>query len=126
MDWQDIALIAAGMIGSTVAIIHGVLVRRLMIRPLQHGFLADERTAPPVKKLVPLLLDFSAYNWLVGGIALIVAAIWLGQEQKAVAAVLVGSSYLYAAIGNFWGTRGRHFGWMLHAAALGLILFGIL
>jgi hypothetical protein len=39
--------------------------------------------------------------------------------------LLVGSSYLYGALGNLWATRGRHFGWMLYAVALILIAAGV-
>jgi len=35
------------------------------------------------------------------------------------------SSYLFAAIGNCWATRGRHPGWMLYAVALVLIVYGV-
>jgi hypothetical protein len=31
---------------------------------------------------------------------------------------------LFGAIGNLWGTRGRHPGWMLLAAAVVLIVLG--
>ena len=48
-----------------------------------------------------------------------------GPEAKLATAVLVGSSYLVAALGNLWGTRGRHLGWALYAIALALIVFGV-
>jgi hypothetical protein len=32
---------------------------------------------------------------------------------------------LFGALGNLWATRGRHPGWMLMAAALILIVFGV-
>jgi hypothetical protein len=38
--------------------------------------------------------------------------------------LFVGSLYLYGALGNLWGTRGRHPGWMLYSLALVLIGFG--
>ena len=37
----------------------------------------------------------------------------------------VGALYLLGALANLWGTRGRHPGWMLMAAALGLIVVGV-
>ena len=124
MTWQDAALALAGVIGSSVAVFHGVLTQRLMVRPVEALFIADRRIAAPIRRLVPLLLQFSTFNWLLGGLALIAAALWFGQGAKLATGLLVGSSYLYGAVGNLWGTRGRHPGWMLMAAALVLILLG--
>ena len=40
--------------------------------------------------------------------------------------LLVGSMFLYGAVANLWGTRGRHPGWMLMAVAVALIAFDLL
>ena len=69
MVWQDAALAMAGVIGSGVAVVHGILTQRLMVRPVEALFVADGRTARPVRRLVPLLLQFSTFNWLLGGFA---------------------------------------------------------
>src|SRR5260370_27781714 len=76
-------------------------------------------------RMVPALLHFSAWQWALGGLALIAAAIWFEQDARLATGLLVGSSYLYGGLGNLWGTRGRHPGWMLMAAALILIAFGV-
>ena len=34
-------------------------------------------------------------------------------------------AFILGALANLWGTRGRHPGWMLMAAALGLIAVGV-
>ena len=73
---------------------------------------------------MPPLLQFSTFNWLVGGVALIAAAIWLGPGARLATACSSAGSYLFAAVGNSWATRGRHPGWMLMAAALFLIVLG--
>jgi hypothetical protein len=124
MDWREASLAMAGIIGSAVAVVHGILVQRLMVRPFEESFLADKRTAPSVRRLVPMLLHFSTFNWFLGGLALS-AAVWLDQEARLATGLLVGSSYLFGALGNLWATRGRHPGWMLYAVALFLIAFGI-
>jgi hypothetical protein len=54
-----------------------------------------------------------------------VAAAWLGPQARLATALLVGSSYLFGAMGNLWATRGRHPGWLLYAIALGLIVYGV-
>jgi hypothetical protein len=123
MDWHAAALVAAGIIGIGVAIIHGILVQRLMIKSLQ--------TLPPaqfptsVRKVMAMLLHFSTFNWLVGGLALIISAYAFGQEARLVTGILTGSSYLFGALGNFWGTRGRHPGWVLYGLATLLIVYGL-
>lgn len=123
MNWHDAALGMAGVIGSGVAVVHGVLTQRLMVGPFEQ--LADRRIAAPIRRMVPRLLQFSTFNWFVGGLALIVAANSFEQEARLATGLLVGSSYLFGALGNLWGTRGRHPGWMLYAAALVLIVYGV-
>ncbi len=125
MNWQDVALATAGVIGSCVAIVHGILVQRHMVRPIEESFLADGRIAASIQRLVPVLLQFSTFNWFLGGLFLIAAAIWFEHDARLVTSLLVGSSYLFGALGNFWATRGRHPGWMLYAVALILIVFGV-
>jgi hypothetical protein len=123
MNWHDAALGMAGVIGSGVAVVHGVLTQRLMVGPLVQ--LADRPVAAPIRRIVPLLLQFSTFNWFVGGIALIVAANSFEQEARLATGLLVGSSYMFGALGNLWATRGRHLGWMLYAVALVLIVYGV-
>jgi hypothetical protein len=125
MNWQDPALATAGVIGSTVAVVHGILTQRLMVRPFERLALADGRIGAPVRRLVPLLLHMSTVAWFAGGLALIAAATWFGRDLRLATGLFVGGLYLYGALGNLWGTRGRHPGWMLMAAALALIAYGL-
>lgn len=123
MDWQNTALAAAGIIGGAGAIIHGALTQRLMVEPL--AAMAGGPLRGPIRRIVPALLQFSTFNWFVGGLALLAAAYALEPQARLVAGLLVGSSYLYAAVGNLWGTRGRHPGWAIYALALALIGYGL-
>ena len=125
MNWQNAALAMAGVIGSGVAVVHGILVQRLMVKPFEELALADGRIGAPIRRLVPLLLHFSTISWFLGGLALIAAARWLERDARLATGVFVGSLYLFGALGNLWGTRGRNPGWMLMAVALVLIAFGI-
>jgi hypothetical protein len=124
-NWQDAALGMAGVIGCCVAVFHGILTQRPMVRPLEEFFLTDKRISASIKRLVPLLLHFSTISWFLGGLALIVAANWFEQSAKLATGLFVGSLYLFGALGNLWATRGRHPGWLLMAAALMLIAFGV-
>ncbi len=125
MNWQNAALGLAGVIGSGTAVVHGILTQRLMVRPIEALFLADKRTSAPIRRLVPLLLHFSTIVWFLGGLALIAAALWFDRDARLATGLFVGSTYLFGTLGNLWGTRGRHPGWMLMAAALILIVFGV-
>jgi hypothetical protein len=125
MNWQNAALGLAGVIGSGTAVVHGILTQRLMVRPIEALFLSDGRIAAPVRRLMPVLLHFSTIVWFLGGLALIAAALWFDQDARRATGLLVGSTYLFGALGNLWGTRGHHPGWMLMAAALILIAFGL-
>lgn len=125
MNWQDAALTIAGMIGSGVAVVHGILVQRLMVRPIEALAVGENRLSGPVRRLVPLLLHFSTVFWFLGGLALIAAAFWLDEGARLATCFFVGGLYLFGALGNLWATRGRHPGWMLMAAALVLIILAI-
>ena len=125
MNWQSAALGMAGLIGSFVAVVHGILTQRRMVRPIETFLLADRRTSAPIRRLVPLLLHFSTIVWFLGGLTLIAAAVWFDRDAKLATGLFVGSTYLFGALVNLWGSRGRHPGWMLMAAALILIVFGV-
>ena len=124
MTWQNAALGMAGIIGAGVALIHGILVQRLMVRPFEEFALADKRIPGSTRRLVPMLLHFSTINWFLGGLALVAAANWFEQDVRLAVSLFVGGCYIYGAVGNLWATRGRHPGWMLMAAAVVLILLG--
>jgi hypothetical protein len=123
MDRHDAALVAAGLIGGAGAIVHGILTERLIVRPFQER--AATHIPRSTRRLLAMLLHFSAFNWLVGGLVLLVAANTFEREARLVTGLLVGSSYLFAAVGNLWATRGRHPGWVLYGAAVLLIVYGL-
>ena len=125
MNWQNAALGLAGVIGSGTAVVHGILTQRLMVRPIEALFLNAGRTSAVIRRMVPLLLHFSTIVWFLGGLALIAASLWFDRDARLATGLFVGSTYLFGALGNLWGTRGRHPGWMLMAAALVLIAFAV-
>lgn len=125
MNWQTAALGLAGAIGSGVAVVHGVLTQRLMVQPFEALAQNDKRFSATIQRLIPVLLHFSTVAWFAGGIALIAAAIWFDPPARFATGLFVGALYLFGMIGNVWGTRGRHPGWMLLAVALALIVFAI-
>ncbi|MBI1199780.1 MAG: hypothetical protein GC203_18125 [Phenylobacterium sp.] len=123
MTWQDMALGAAGIVGAGVAVIHGALTQRFIVRPLEAACRAEPGLRG-VRRLVPVLMHFSTYAWFLSGVALVVAAGWMAPQARLVTAALVGAGYLFGAVGNFWATRGRHPGWMMMSLALALLIAG--
>lgn len=122
MHWQNAALVAAGLIGASVAVFHGVLVQRLMVRPIDE-LARERRLRGPASRLVAPLLQFSTVVWFGGGLALAAAPL-MHREARLAVCVMIGATYLFGAVGNFAATRGRHPGWMLMALALVLIALG--
>lgn len=118
---QNVALSLAGLIGATTAIVHGILTDRMMVKPIERRLANDSGVSMTIRRIVPPLLQYSTYSWLIGGIALVIAANVAGAETRLAISLLVGSMFLYAAVANLWGTRGRHPGWVLMAVAVGLI-----
>ena len=82
MNTHDWALALAGVIGSGVAIVHGILTKRLMVTPFQH--LAEGNFGASTRRLVPLLLQFSTFNWFIGGIVLVIAAVFFQRQARLV------------------------------------------
>ncbi|MCM3538207.1 hypothetical protein [Priestia endophytica] len=121
MDWQSIALTMAGVIGGGTAVIHGMLMQRLIIRPIEAVFVADRRISAPLQRLVLLLLHFTTLNWLLSGLA----AIWFEENVRLATGLLAGSSFLYAAIISLWVMRRLHPSWILMTVAFILIVLGL-
>ncbi len=114
------AFVVAGCIGASVALLHGVLMQRLMVVPILAGSNYPETT----RRLLPVLLQFSTFCWFLGGIALIATPVFPDRSSVLTTALVVASFYLFGAVGNFWGTRGRHPGWALLTVCIALIAWG--
>ncbi|PSH68486.1 hypothetical protein CU102_11955 [Phyllobacterium brassicacearum] len=122
MDSHSTALMAAGVIGGGTAIAHGVLLRRLIIRRIDPLLVADGAI---LRRLIPPLLQFTTFNWLLSSFALIAAAMWSGDEVKLAVSFFAASSFLFGALGALWGTRRPHPSWILMTAALAMIIYGV-
>lgn len=123
MSWHNVSLQLAGLIGAVVAVVHGIIVQRLIVVPFQRAGSADRLFSPVVQRLVPPLIHFSTVVWFAGGVALVLAT-QLDPAARLSISLMVGTTFLFGALGNFWATRGAHPGWVLMAIALALIAFG--
>lgn len=114
---RDIALQSAGLLAILVAILHGALAE-LQVFPKVR--IASPRT----RRLLRMVWQASTVDWICIG-ALLIAAPALGSESARhgiIAAAIV--AYGYAAIGNAVASRGRHPGWCLMGAVVGLSVAG--
>lgn len=122
LDVHDAALLAAGAVAALTAVVHGVLMQRHMVRPYEA---LASRAPDASRKLTVALLHFTTFNWLLSGLALVVAAFWLDGPMRVAVAILPASSFLYAVLGNMIATRARHMGWVLYGLALALTVYGV-
>ena len=83
-----------------MAVVHGVLVQRFMVKPFEEFALADKKIAGSTRRLVPLLLHFSTISWFLGGLALVAAANWFGPDARLTICLFVGGTYMFGAIIN--------------------------
>ncbi|MBJ7439390.1 MAG: hypothetical protein JHD35_10240 [Sphingopyxis sp.] len=118
------ALLVAGVVGASVATLHGILMQRHMVRPIDAA-LARSHSPAAIRRLVSPLLHISTIAWFLGGLALIVVGSGLAPNLRFAVTWVVGGFYLHAMVANCWATRGRHPGWMLMAVALALIAAGV-
>ena len=79
MDLHGAALVIAGIVGSTVAIVHGVVTQRVMVRPVHE--LTAGKLPQSIRRLVAALLHFSTFNWFVSGLALLIAVYSFGGKR---------------------------------------------
>ena len=98
MDLHNTALVVAGVVGSTVAIVHGFIMQRLIVRPIHE--LTVGQLPSTIRRLVAGLSHFTTFNWFVSGLGLLIATYSFGREARLATGFLVGSSYLFGALVN--------------------------
>jgi hypothetical protein len=65
--WRDLALASAGTIGVIVALAHGLIMHRIIVRPLNEVIGSRRLLSRAGARLVPPLLHMSTFTWFVGG-----------------------------------------------------------
>lgn len=108
----------------TVAVIHALVMQRHVVPPVQAAVSESAAVRNSTKRLVTPLLHVSSVSWFVEGAALVAAALLVQGPGRIIICTVAAVSYGYAAVLNAWATRGRHFGWVLMAAAFALIAIG--
>ena len=59
MTWQDAFLALAGLIGGGTAVVHGVLIQRLVVRPYGTFLASAPRTPAAIRRIMPLSIGLS-------------------------------------------------------------------
>jgi len=114
---RDLLLQCSGLAAIVVALVHGVLgetkvFARASIEPKW------------ARTLIRLVWQAGTVAWIGGGV-LLVAAPWMASDQARHWIVATFAAvFAFAALGNAWATRGRHFGWMALGAVVALAVAG--
>lgn len=114
---NDTFLIAAGIGGMLIAMIHGFF---------GHSKLLPRVTGLPrtLRKINAAVFQLSTLYWFAGGVALVAAPFVLSSGERTLIAFAVAFMYLTGAAANLWATRGRHMGWPLLVGVAVLALIG--
>ena len=114
---RDFLLQGAGALAILAALIHAVIgetrvFTRVHIEPAR------------LRTLIWLVWQAFTLAWIACGV-LLLAAPWMGSEPARhwIVAALV-PVFAFAAFANAYASRGRHFGWMVLGAVVGMALAG--
>ena len=115
---RDMLLQTSGVLAIAAAIVHGILAETKV-------FATATVEPPSMRLLLRLVWQCSTIAWIGLGV-LLVAAPYLASPSARSWIIAVGVAVFgFGALGNAWATRGRHFGWMILAAVVGMALAGL-
>jgi len=114
---RDISLQCAGLLAIAAAAIHCVLTETKLF-PLV--------TIEPrrLRTLFRLVWQIPTVAWIAGGVLLIAAPSMGSESARHWMIATFTCLFVFSAVGNAWGTRGKHFGWILLGAVAALAVAG--
>jgi hypothetical protein len=114
---RDILLQAAGVGAIAVALIHGWLGETKIFA---------RATVEPesVRTLIRLVWQAGTVAWIGGGVLLIAAPSMASDPARHWIVATTAVVFAFAAAGNAFATRGRHYGWMALSAVVALAVAG--
>jgi hypothetical protein len=114
---RDLLLQASGLVAIAAALIHGVLGE---IKVFPRATIAP----PQVRTLIRGVWMVGSVAWIGGGV-LLIAAPWMASEPaRHWIVATMAFVFAVAALVNAWAMRGRHFGWIVLSAVVGLAVAG--
>jgi len=114
---HDLLLQLSGLAAIAVALIHGVLGET---KVFARAAIEPER----LRTLLRLVWQAATVAWAGGGVLLIAAPSMASEPARHWIVVTLACVFAFAALGNAWATRGRHFGWMALSAVVALAVAG--
>lgn len=115
---HDLLVQSAGILAVAVSIAHGLIGETKVF--------ARARIEPPhVRLLLRLVWQAGSVAWLSLAILLIAAPELGSQTARHWVIAMCVVTYGFAAVGNAWATRGRHFGWVAMVVVVALAAVGL-
>jgi hypothetical protein len=114
---RDILLQTAGVGAIVVALIHGWLGETKIFA---RATVEPER----VRTLIRLVWQAGTVAWIGGGVLLIAAPSMASDPARHWIVATMAVVFAFAAAGNAFATRGRHYGWMALSAVVALAVAG--
>jgi hypothetical protein len=117
LPMRDLLLQCSGLAAIAAALIHGVIgetkvLPRLTIEPAR------------LRTLIRLVWQLGTVAWIGGGVLLVAAPLMASEPARHWIVVTMACVFAFGALGNALATRGRHFGWMVLSAVVGLAIAG--
>jgi hypothetical protein len=114
---RDVLLQCSGLLAIAAAVTHSVLTEtkvfpRVTIEPRR------------LRTLFRLVWQIPTVAWIAGGMLLIAAPSMGSESARHWMIVTFACLFVFSAVGNAWGTRGKHFGWILLGAVAALAVAG--
>src|SRR4029077_20696680 len=81
----------------------------------------DDRASAAADAVSPGVADPAG---IAGGVPLIAAPSMGSESARHWMIVAFACLFVFSAVGNAWGTRGKHFGWILLSAVAALAVAG--
>jgi hypothetical protein len=114
---RDLLLQIAGLAAIAAALTHGVLGE---IKVFPRATIEPARS----RLLIRLVWQVGTVAWIGCGVLLIAAPLMESELARHWIVVTMATVFAFAALGNAWATRGRHFGWMLLSAVVLMAVAG--
>ncbi len=114
---RDILLQCAGALAIVAAVIHGV---RSETKVFPRVTIEPER----LRTLFRLVWQIPTVAWIAGGVLLIALPSIDSEAARHWIVVAFACVFAFSAVGNAFGTRGKHFGWMVLGAVTALTVAG--
>src|SRR5262249_46939944 len=106
---RDVLLQCSGLLAIAAAVTHCVLTETKVFPRVTIG-------PQGLRTLFRLGWKTPTVAWIAGGVLLIAAPSIGSESARHWMIVTFACLFVFSAVGNAWGTRGKHFGWILLGA----------